>query len=166
MRLASHPGFPSSATRHRAAGRSSSTEAADSTARYKGPALLRSNLKALLFLHRLPEDWVPTTRGANCSKHPQAARPAPYFPHMAHSSRGSSAQGGAGAIRPQRAGFSHTGPQGESRQGEARYQPRGLMCASLPQEQAVGISVLFTSFLAPAGWVLHHLDHYKKGSGA
>ncbi|XP_004599280.1 cytochrome c oxidase subunit 8B, mitochondrial-like [Ochotona princeps] len=33
-----------------------------------------------------------------------------------------------------------------------------------PVEQAVGISVLFVSLLAPAGWVLTHLESYKKGS--
>lgn len=37
---------------------------------------------------------------------------------------------------------------------------------SLTQEQAIGLSVMFFSFLIPAGWVLSHLDSYKKGSAA
>uniref|UniRef100_A0A8C3YBN6 Cytochrome c oxidase subunit 8 n=1 Tax=Catagonus wagneri TaxID=51154 RepID=A0A8C3YBN6_9CETA len=35
-----------------------------------------------------------------------------------------------------------------------------------PMEQAVGLSVMFLSFLLPAGWVLSHLDHYKRSSTA
>uniref|UniRef100_A0A8C9AM95 Cytochrome c oxidase subunit 8 n=1 Tax=Prolemur simus TaxID=1328070 RepID=A0A8C9AM95_PROSS len=35
-----------------------------------------------------------------------------------------------------------------------------------PAEQAVGLSMMFLSFLVPAGWVLSHLDSYKKGSTA
>uniref|UniRef100_A0A8C6CM51 Cytochrome c oxidase subunit 8 n=1 Tax=Moschus moschiferus TaxID=68415 RepID=A0A8C6CM51_MOSMO len=35
-----------------------------------------------------------------------------------------------------------------------------------PKEQAIGLSVTFLSFLLPAGWVLYHLDNYKKSSGA
>ncbi|XP_038174122.1 cytochrome c oxidase subunit 8B, mitochondrial-like [Arvicola amphibius] len=33
-------------------------------------------------------------------------------------------------------------------------------------EQAVGIMVIFTSLLVPAGWVLAHLESYKKSSTA
>ncbi|XP_031240519.1 cytochrome c oxidase subunit 8B, mitochondrial-like [Mastomys coucha] len=33
-------------------------------------------------------------------------------------------------------------------------------------EQAVGISATFVSFLVPAGWVLSHLESYKKSSTA
>ncbi|ELV12630.1 cytochrome c oxidase subunit 8B, mitochondrial [Tupaia chinensis] len=33
-----------------------------------------------------------------------------------------------------------------------------------PTEQAVGLSLLFVSFLTPAGWVLAHLESYKKSS--
>ncbi|KAF4010079.1 hypothetical protein G4228_001207 [Cervus hanglu yarkandensis] len=33
-------------------------------------------------------------------------------------------------------------------------------------EQAIGLSVTFLSFLLPAGWVLYHLDNYKKSSAA
>ncbi|NP_001090969.1 cytochrome c oxidase subunit 8B, mitochondrial [Phacochoerus africanus] len=35
-----------------------------------------------------------------------------------------------------------------------------------PTEQAIGLSVTFLSFLIPAGWVLSHLDHYKRSSAA
>ncbi|KAM6172578.1 cytochrome c oxidase subunit 8B, mitochondrial-like [Erethizon dorsatum] len=35
-----------------------------------------------------------------------------------------------------------------------------------PMEQAVGISAMFISFLVPAGWVLSHLESYKKSSVA
>ncbi|KAM4851271.1 cytochrome c oxidase subunit 8B, mitochondrial-like [Callospermophilus lateralis] len=35
-----------------------------------------------------------------------------------------------------------------------------------PMEQAVGISTMFVSFLVPAGWVLSHLESYKKSSVA
>ncbi|XP_010638606.1 cytochrome c oxidase subunit 8B, mitochondrial-like [Fukomys damarensis] len=35
-----------------------------------------------------------------------------------------------------------------------------------PMEQAVGISIMFISFLIPAGWVLSHLESYKKSSVA
>nr|1OCC_M Chain M, CYTOCHROME C OXIDASE [Bos taurus]1OCC_Z Chain Z, CYTOCHROME C OXIDASE [Bos taurus]1OCO_M Chain M, Cytochrome C Oxidase [Bos taurus]1OCO_Z Chain Z, Cytochrome C Oxidase [Bos taurus]1OCR_M Chain M, Cytochrome C Oxidase [Bos taurus]1OCR_Z Chain Z, Cytochrome C Oxidase [Bos taurus]1OCZ_M Chain M, Cytochrome C Oxidase [Bos taurus]1OCZ_Z Chain Z, Cytochrome C Oxidase [Bos taurus]1V54_M Chain M, Cytochrome c oxidase polypeptide VIII-heart [Bos taurus]1V54_Z Chain Z, Cytochrome c oxida len=35
-----------------------------------------------------------------------------------------------------------------------------------PKEQAIGLSVTFLSFLLPAGWVLYHLDNYKKSSAA
>ncbi|XP_003461345.1 cytochrome c oxidase subunit 8B, mitochondrial-like [Cavia porcellus] len=31
-------------------------------------------------------------------------------------------------------------------------------------EQAVGISAIFLSFLVPAGWILSHLESYKKSS--
>uniref|UniRef100_A0AC11DG56 Uncharacterized protein n=1 Tax=Ovis aries TaxID=9940 RepID=A0AC11DG56_SHEEP len=34
------------------------------------------------------------------------------------------------------------------------------------QEQAIALSATFLSFLLPAGWVLYHLDHYKKSSAA
>ncbi|KAM9763718.1 cytochrome c oxidase subunit 8B, mitochondrial-like [Dama dama] len=34
------------------------------------------------------------------------------------------------------------------------------------REQAIGLSVTFLSFLLPAGWVLYHLDNYKKSSAA
>uniref|UniRef100_A0A8P0NR37 Cytochrome c oxidase subunit 8 n=2 Tax=Canis lupus familiaris TaxID=9615 RepID=A0A8P0NR37_CANLF len=33
-----------------------------------------------------------------------------------------------------------------------------------PMEQAIGLSVMFLSFLTPAGWVLFHLESYKTGS--
>nr|Q863F9.1 RecName: Full=Cytochrome c oxidase subunit 8B, mitochondrial; AltName: Full=Cytochrome c oxidase polypeptide VIII-heart; AltName: Full=Cytochrome c oxidase subunit 8-1; AltName: Full=Cytochrome c oxidase subunit 8H; Flags: Precursor [Carlito syrichta]AAP32258.1 cytochrome c oxidase subunit VIII heart form [Carlito syrichta] len=33
-----------------------------------------------------------------------------------------------------------------------------------PMEQAVGLSVMFVSFLVPSGWVLSHLESYKKSS--
>ncbi|XP_034378382.1 cytochrome c oxidase subunit 8B, mitochondrial [Arvicanthis niloticus] len=33
-------------------------------------------------------------------------------------------------------------------------------------EQAVGITVTFVGFLVPAGWVLSHLESYKKSSAA
>ncbi|XP_021501811.1 cytochrome c oxidase subunit 8B, mitochondrial-like [Meriones unguiculatus] len=33
-------------------------------------------------------------------------------------------------------------------------------------EQAVGISVIFVAILVPAGWVLSHLESYKKSSTA
>lgn len=33
-----------------------------------------------------------------------------------------------------------------------------------PAEQAVGLMVTFVSFLVPAGWVLAHLESYKKSS--
>nr|XP_004654214.1 cytochrome c oxidase subunit 8B, mitochondrial-like [Jaculus jaculus] len=35
-----------------------------------------------------------------------------------------------------------------------------------PMEQAVGMVTTFVSFLVPAGWVLAHLDSYKKSSAA
>uniref|UniRef100_A0A8D2CQF2 Cytochrome c oxidase subunit 8 n=1 Tax=Sciurus vulgaris TaxID=55149 RepID=A0A8D2CQF2_SCIVU len=35
-----------------------------------------------------------------------------------------------------------------------------------PMEQAVGIFTMFVSFLVPAGWVLVHLESYKKSSVA
>uniref|UniRef100_A0A673T7B8 Cytochrome c oxidase subunit 8 n=1 Tax=Suricata suricatta TaxID=37032 RepID=A0A673T7B8_SURSU len=35
-----------------------------------------------------------------------------------------------------------------------------------PTEQAIGLSVMFLSFLMPAGWVLHHLESYKRSSAA
>lgn len=38
------------------------------------------------------------------------------------------------------------------------------MCASLPQEQASALCVTFFSFLIPAGWVLSHLESYKKSA--
>lgn len=40
------------------------------------------------------------------------------------------------------------------------------MWGSSTQEQAIGLSVTFLSFLIPAGWVLSHLDHYKRSSAA
>ncbi|KAK2510180.1 hypothetical protein MC885_014836 [Smutsia gigantea] len=33
-----------------------------------------------------------------------------------------------------------------------------------PAEQAIGLSVMFFSFLTPAGWVLAHLESYKSSS--
>ncbi|KAF5918339.1 hypothetical protein HPG69_007561 [Diceros bicornis minor] len=33
-----------------------------------------------------------------------------------------------------------------------------------PMEQAIGLSVTFLSFLIPAGWVLYHLENYKRSS--
>ncbi|XP_014651230.1 PREDICTED: cytochrome c oxidase subunit 8B, mitochondrial [Ceratotherium simum simum] len=33
-----------------------------------------------------------------------------------------------------------------------------------PAEQAIGLSVTFLSFLIPAGWVLYHLENYKRSS--
>ncbi|XP_032496586.1 cytochrome c oxidase subunit 8B, mitochondrial-like [Phocoena sinus] len=33
-----------------------------------------------------------------------------------------------------------------------------------PTEQAIGLSVMFLSFLIPAGWVMYHLESYKKSS--
>ncbi|XP_051002983.1 cytochrome c oxidase subunit 8B, mitochondrial-like [Acomys russatus] len=33
-------------------------------------------------------------------------------------------------------------------------------------EQAVGLSVTFVGFLVPAGWILSHLESYKKSSMA
>ncbi|KAM5222819.1 cytochrome c oxidase subunit 8B, mitochondrial-like [Hipposideros larvatus] len=33
-----------------------------------------------------------------------------------------------------------------------------------PTEQAVALSVTFLSFLIPAGWVLSHLESYKKSA--
>lgn len=47
---------------------------------------------------------------------------------------------------------------------ECWYWPGGLTCAFLTQEQAIGLSVMFLSFLTPAGWVLFHLESYKTGS--
>uniref|UniRef100_A0A8B9XIW9 Cytochrome c oxidase subunit 8 n=1 Tax=Bos mutus grunniens TaxID=30521 RepID=A0A8B9XIW9_BOSMU len=44
--------------------------------------------------------------------------------------------------------------------------PSGLMCVFSTQEQTIGLSVTFLSFLLPAGWVLYHLDNYKKSSAA
>uniref|UniRef100_A0A7N5K6U0 Cytochrome c oxidase subunit 8 n=3 Tax=Ursidae TaxID=9632 RepID=A0A7N5K6U0_AILME len=35
-----------------------------------------------------------------------------------------------------------------------------------PTEQAIGLSVMFLSFLIPAGWVLSHLESYKRSSTA
>uniref|UniRef100_H0XUX7 Cytochrome c oxidase subunit 8 n=2 Tax=Otolemur TaxID=30610 RepID=H0XUX7_OTOGA len=35
-----------------------------------------------------------------------------------------------------------------------------------PAEQAVGLSMMFVSFLVPAGWVLSHLESYKRSSTA
>ncbi|KAF3822428.1 hypothetical protein GH733_007802 [Mirounga leonina] len=35
-----------------------------------------------------------------------------------------------------------------------------------PTEQAIGLSVMFLSFLIPAGWVLAHVDSYKRSSAA
>uniref|UniRef100_G3U5G5 Cytochrome c oxidase subunit 8 n=1 Tax=Loxodonta africana TaxID=9785 RepID=G3U5G5_LOXAF len=32
------------------------------------------------------------------------------------------------------------------------------------KEQAVGLISFFCIFLLPAGWILSHLDHYKKSS--
>ena len=40
------------------------------------------------------------------------------------------------------------------------------MCVFSTQEQTIGLSVTFLSFLLPAGWVLYHLDNYKKSSAA
>ena len=37
-------------------------------------------------------------------------------------------------------------------------------CVFSTQEQAIGLSVMFLSFLIPAGWVMYHLESYKKGS--
>nr|XP_010947773.1 cytochrome c oxidase subunit 8B, mitochondrial [Camelus bactrianus] len=36
----------------------------------------------------------------------------------------------------------------------------------LTQEQAVGLSAMFLSFLLPAGWVLFHMENYKRSSVA
>nr|7O37_m Chain m, Cytochrome c oxidase subunit 8B, mitochondrial [Mus musculus]7O3C_m Chain m, Cytochrome c oxidase subunit 8B, mitochondrial [Mus musculus]7O3E_m Chain m, Cytochrome c oxidase subunit 8B, mitochondrial [Mus musculus] len=33
-------------------------------------------------------------------------------------------------------------------------------------EQAVGISAIVVGFMVPAGWVLAHLESYKKSSAA
>ncbi|XP_008852585.1 cytochrome c oxidase subunit 8B, mitochondrial [Nannospalax galili] len=35
-----------------------------------------------------------------------------------------------------------------------------------PMEQTVGILTIFLSFLVPAGWVLSHLEGYKKSTTA
>ncbi|KAB1251503.1 Cytochrome c oxidase subunit 8B; mitochondrial [Camelus dromedarius] len=35
-----------------------------------------------------------------------------------------------------------------------------------PKEQAVGLSAMFLSFLLPAGWVLFHMENYKRSSVA
>nr|Q863G0.1 RecName: Full=Cytochrome c oxidase subunit 8B, mitochondrial; AltName: Full=Cytochrome c oxidase polypeptide VIII-heart; AltName: Full=Cytochrome c oxidase subunit 8-1; AltName: Full=Cytochrome c oxidase subunit 8H; Flags: Precursor [Ateles belzebuth]AAP32257.1 cytochrome c oxidase subunit VIII heart form [Ateles belzebuth] len=31
-----------------------------------------------------------------------------------------------------------------------------------PAEQAVGLSFIFITFLGPAGWILSHVENYKK----
>lgn len=38
------------------------------------------------------------------------------------------------------------------------------MGLSSTQEQAAALTVTFISFLVPAGWVLSHLESYKKSS--
>uniref|UniRef100_A0A8C7APG5 Cytochrome c oxidase subunit 8 n=1 Tax=Neovison vison TaxID=452646 RepID=A0A8C7APG5_NEOVI len=49
---------------------------------------------------------------------------------------------------------------------KAQVSTKPARTPTSPTEQAIGLSVMFFSFLIPAGWVLSHLDSYKKGSAA
>ncbi|KAF0885257.1 COX8B oxidase, partial [Crocuta crocuta] len=66
-------------------------------------------------------------------------------------------------VRTSRTAGGLTGTGGGGWGGQS-CAPNALTRAFLTQEQAIGLSVMFLSFLIPAGWVLHHLDSYKRSS--
>ncbi|XP_057635554.1 cytochrome c oxidase subunit 8B, mitochondrial-like [Chionomys nivalis] len=49
---------------------------------------------------------------------------------------------------------------------KAHISARVAKAPTSAMEQAVGITVIFVSLLVPAGWVLSHLESYKKSSTA
>uniref|UniRef100_A0A3B4XWR0 Uncharacterized protein n=1 Tax=Seriola lalandi dorsalis TaxID=1841481 RepID=A0A3B4XWR0_SERLL len=36
------------------------------------------------------------------------------------------------------------------------------LCLCVPQEQAIAMTVLMMTILGPSGWILAHLEDYKK----